>query len=1049
MARPGRRHEMSLEEIQSHILRSMDPDRSVLIFFRIAEVTRFRKFLAALLPPELRHSPASDDPAAIESAASPRLWSEAHQATSPALPADHAAPLPPAARMRRRISWNVAFTWPGLRALAIETATLESFPVEFQEGMARRAQRLGDVGESAPENWEGWLGSPQIHGLLWVNLRADAGKRPDALDPQVEQVIAGLGDGRYGFDIVQHELGCKIVDDSGRRIEHFGFRDGISQPFAAVDFGLPAGATPRLTPPLPGGGTPRPKGAWAPIAHGELLLGHHDEDGLVQMRPDNVRLRHNGTYLVFRKLEQDVLGFRRYIAEREGKPFGRDSRLAAQMFGRWPDGTSLVEAPDAPPARPPADTQINDFRYGRDPQGERCPIGAHVRRVNPRDTNARDEPRRHRIWRRGLSYGGDFIPPGSSGDGKPRGLLFMAFNARIDQQFEFLQSRWLNAGEFMGQAGAGRCPILGAHSGGLEDAFFVPGRPGPYSHLPRFVKVRGGDYFFVPSLLAVAAMADGYRFPPEKRSRDPYVKDAPNPAIDATPKPLDVDALLSLGEKKLLPPAAKPVYRHQGLVLVGRYDEVCSVLEDDHTYGVDDYDERIREITAGRPLIVGMTHDDPARVRRLRLWRRAAGGYTGPSIAEIVGQEMAAVLARAAPTGRLDLVKDVGEAAALALARRYYGVLGPSFLSPTWQAAYFAKTALKQVPADWLAALPTVAEQDWPDMTLATWLYYPFVHIFENVVNDQTVATLARNCIDEMFPHLQQIVGAAVEQHRDSPGAAALTTLLSTLATLEAKEFDLDEDQFIGEICLLLAEFMSSGLRTLSQALANIVDQLLVDQRRLEGARKWARRSPANDRRLDGVIREALRFDPFGPVLFRRCRRTAKLGDATVKAGESVCLLVKTAMFDPREFADPEKFVATRPAGSYLHFGPQPLRTAPHRCIGADPTVRSAGAGIAVEALREMLRPLLALEDLRLAAGPAAQQRDAFGKRVSCVIRFRPSAIHPIALARAPDVKRDTAGGTADAESDGRAEALVRGESWPADHPGPAALPLPAGAQRG
>src|SRR5579864_4528123 len=138
--------------------------------------------------------------------------------------------------------------------------------------------------------------------------------------------------------------------------------------------------------------------------------------------------------MVFRKLEQDVVAFRNFLLRAAPDPEA-SSVLAAQMFGRWPDGTPLVQSPGSPNPTNQRDPvrSINDFLYERDdPGGTRCPIGAHIRRSNPRDTGGRNEARRHRLLRRGITYG-PMLPEQSPGDGCRRGVLFVALNARIDQ----------------------------------------------------------------------------------------------------------------------------------------------------------------------------------------------------------------------------------------------------------------------------------------------------------------------------------------------------------------------------------------------------------------------------------------------------------------------------------------------------------------------------------------------------------------------------------------------------------------------------------------
>ena len=301
---------------------------------------------------------------------------------------------------------------------------------------------------------------------------------------------------RLAIEILGVEVGWKNFrdDPSGYRyrVEYFGFNDGISQPFADLNLG----------PPPPGGGTPRPGGTWDPIAPGELLLGLPDEDGLVQDRPCNATLRNNGTYMAFRSRTRTVIGFRQFVADHDAGALPTQSKFASQMFGRWANGTPIAISPNGP--RPYSQQlvagEINDFRYQRqDPLGQRCPIAAHVRRAKIRATPT------IATWSAVTEFGEERFPMAGrkfwkipDGDGRPRGLLFVALNARIDQQFELLQRSWLNTGEFVGQVGAHRCPVLGNNKGGIEDQFIGPERPAPITNLSRFVKLRGGEYFLCP-----------------------------------------------------------------------------------------------------------------------------------------------------------------------------------------------------------------------------------------------------------------------------------------------------------------------------------------------------------------------------------------------------------------------------------------------------------------------------------------------------------------------------------------------------------------------
>ena len=372
----------------------------------------------------------------------------------------------------------------GLEALDLHPYALASFPEAFKEGMAARAERLGDVGPSAPENWEGEFGLPGMHGYFtvgsnlerercyserfWRALREEVRlfNDPTVDDGAELRAWIGLMFRLVGLEIVHIELGQdpyqvdRRDDPDGRiirppqRMEHFGFRDGISQPF--VDMGL--GDT------LPGGGTPDRRGTWTPVAPGEIYLDRLDESDQAHLLPLPDVLRTGSTYVVFRKLEQDVEGFSAFLEQQRPSDKIAQNRLAAQFFGRWPNGTSLVRSPHAERSTAGVATEARSTTSLAARSAGKNAAGAHVRRSNPRDTGGRNDVRHHRILRRGIAYGGPLVPEGGAFDGEKRGILFIAANARIDLQFEVVQGDWLNRGDFLGQAGLDRCPIAIPHA---------------------------------------------------------------------------------------------------------------------------------------------------------------------------------------------------------------------------------------------------------------------------------------------------------------------------------------------------------------------------------------------------------------------------------------------------------------------------------------------------------------------------------------------------------------------------------------------------------
>lgn len=396
---------------------------------------------------------------------------------------------------------NVALTASGLAALGLPASAVAMLASELQQGMTadHRALVLGDVDESAPDRWRwGGPGQPRVDALLLMYAADDAGR-------------VALGAGQADAWRAAGLVDVQTVDtvDLGRQ-EHFGFRDGISQPAIA---GVPGAARPDDV-----------------VSAGEFVLGYPNEYGLYTDRPvlaadadpqgllppdpagsGGRDLGRNGTYLVLRQLAQDVDGFRAFTeeagrgADGAGDPAAAEL-LAAKMVGRWRSGAPLVLAPDHDRD---GLADANEFRYhDADPLGQRCPIGSHVRRTNPRDS-LDPQPgtdasvavgKRHRLIRRGRSYGA----PDGGGD---RGLLFIGVCANIARQFEFIQHTWVQNPKFAGLYDDAD-PLLGVHRphGGT---FTIPARPvrRRVLDLPRFVTVRGGAYFFLPGLRALRYLA--------------------------------------------------------------------------------------------------------------------------------------------------------------------------------------------------------------------------------------------------------------------------------------------------------------------------------------------------------------------------------------------------------------------------------------------------------------------------------------------------------------------------------------------------------------
>ena len=435
--RRGRASDVDLADIQGNVLRGYTMPAAAYLWLRIVDVPKARALMTRMLP-------------FVETA---EPWTE-----------------PPATAM------NVAFTFAGLIELGLPDDVLASFPGAFRDGMAARAEQLGDRGPSAPDAWE-FHGAHVLVSVYAVDV--------EHLRAALASILAADADG--GVELVHLQRAEALA--GGR--DHFGFFDGIAQPAFAG-----AGVAPR-----PGDGQPDGAGGWREVATGEVLLGYVDEDGTKPVAP-LAPFDRNGTFVVYRKLAMDVAAFRRFIASQDAYP-GGPNLLAAKIVGRWPDGTPLAVSPERPDGAVSSDPlRINDFGYKDDPGGLKCPLGAHIRRANPRDDVAFFDARltnRHRIVRRGRAYGLPLAPRADEDDGVDRGLVFICFQADIWRQFETIQSLWIDDGDPFG-LGRDKDFLVGEPHG-TSGKMTIQGSP-PYflKPQPRFVTLRGGDYLFQPSM---------------------------------------------------------------------------------------------------------------------------------------------------------------------------------------------------------------------------------------------------------------------------------------------------------------------------------------------------------------------------------------------------------------------------------------------------------------------------------------------------------------------------------------------------------------------
>lgn len=393
------------------------------------------------------------------------------------------------------LTLNVALTWDGLLALGLPGPMLETFPEEFRTGMAGRCDVLGDTGASAPYRWQDGLRGGQPHALVTIYALD-----PGALDDERDRRVAAIEHPNSGVHLIL-EQPAELLGGTGSSTmrEHFGFADGLGQPTIRGN----AGPEDR-----PGGGI-RTKYGWRPVAPGEFVLGYPEEDGTYADTPAQP-LRMNGSFTVVRKLYQDVGAFTTYLrGAANGRP-GLEEKLAAKLVGRWRDGTPVEVSPDAPDARLAMDRgpdgKINDFHYSDDEEGMRCPLGAHIRRANPRDALGWEGrlTMRHRIIRRGMPYGPPPRDP-AVGDRQDRGLVFVCHQASIARQFEVVQGQWLSDGDAF-WLGVEQDALRADHQGATVTIPALPPTFLPLPHRP-LVVTRGGAYLFSPGITALRHVA--------------------------------------------------------------------------------------------------------------------------------------------------------------------------------------------------------------------------------------------------------------------------------------------------------------------------------------------------------------------------------------------------------------------------------------------------------------------------------------------------------------------------------------------------------------
>lgn len=441
---PGPR-KFQLEDLQANIVQGYGGDVAMHFGVRFSSASSGRAFIAALLAPDgaVRVTPAAP-------------W-----------PKDK----PP-------YCLNIGFTHAGLQALEVAYDTLRRFPRAFAEGPLARASAVGDDGNNAPSNWQtgevGKDGKPvAVHALLSLYER-EKGSAP----------VGALRDLMAEHRVVQaYDEPIRAAVLKERDTVHFGYRDGLSLPKADPigDFIL---------------------GADHVNARGGFYIGSLPEG-----------LAGNATYGALRVIEQHPKAFDDFLDDAEKAHGVSREWIAAKLMGRWRDGSPLTLRPEE--SAPAITKDLDDFdyvadsakRFENDYEGLHCPMGAHIRRFNPRGGVVLGVPRGRRVLRRGMPYG----PQADKGvdDGKPRGLVGLFYCGDLETQYEFLLKVWANQDVSASGLRGTIEPFVGSRKGKTPFRITRPDGKELTLGVPVLSTCRGSLYVFVPGISGLHWLADG------------------------------------------------------------------------------------------------------------------------------------------------------------------------------------------------------------------------------------------------------------------------------------------------------------------------------------------------------------------------------------------------------------------------------------------------------------------------------------------------------------------------------------------------------------
>lgn len=541
--------ELAIGNIQGNLI-GFNKDYQMMLFLKIVNVELFRDWLKGFVP----FIATADEVLQFK-----RLFRELRRRRGEKTRAVQA-------------TWiNIAFSFNALKALSADAEALaeraKGFPAyvknnpedrfeaknfmaekfadrAFKAGLAERAvKELKDPSDSKAE------GNPSNWVVGGFNNEADvvivvAGDNQDELDAEVARIELDLKALR-GAEIFYRQPGAKLPEPNRGR-EHFGFLDGVSQPGlrGRVSSDRKDLLTPRQNSGNPDQGMPGQDLVWPgefifgyPRQNRSPIEGNSDKPNTTPGRRDvqGPVWAADGSFLVIRRLRQDVAAFCKFIKVEASKRGIKTELFAAKLLGRWPSGAPIILSPDADDQLLGGDERKNNnFGFHQAPgdqAGRICPFAAHIRKANPREDKDEDNTTNltntlwHRLLRRGIPFGAPYNPRKKKDDGN-RGLIFAAYMTSIVDQFEFVIQRWVNEPKFKDAPvndvpRSGHDPIIGQaedENGSRTRHFALPLLQSDGNIKIDIVTIdqewvipTGGGYFFSPSIDALCLLSGGER----------------------------------------------------------------------------------------------------------------------------------------------------------------------------------------------------------------------------------------------------------------------------------------------------------------------------------------------------------------------------------------------------------------------------------------------------------------------------------------------------------------------------------------------------------